>query len=111
MATGWLLIDHTWYYLHAINGDMQTGWLMDSSDGYWYYLDPVSGAMATGWKDIGGKRYYFNPMAFSPSGWIWNEESKSWEFEKNLGMPSGAMYSGTVTPDGSQVDVSGAQIF
>lgn len=101
MATGWLLILITrGTHLHAINGDMQTGWLMDSSakDGY-CLSGSCFGCDGDGLEDIGGKRYYFNPMAFSPSGWIWNEESKSWEFEKNLGMPSGAMYSGTVTPD------------
>ncbi|MBQ2704744.1 MAG: hypothetical protein IJF58_04265 [Clostridia bacterium] len=36
MATGWLLIGNTWYYL---------------ADG---------GAMLTGWQYIGGTWYYFN---------------------------------------------------
>ncbi len=60
---------------------MQTGWVNDG--GTWYYMNP-SGAMATGWIKDGGKDYYLSS--------------------------SGAMLVNTTTPDGYQVDQSGAWV-
>ena len=36
---------------------MATGWV--KVDGSWYYLAP-SGKMVTGWAEVGGKWYYFS---------------------------------------------------
>ena len=36
MATGWLNLGGTWYYLNA-SGAMATGWI--NLGGTWYYLD------------------------------------------------------------------------
>ena len=93
MKTGWLNHNGKWYFLSTVSdgslGAMKTGWLQDTIDGNWYYLDAVSGEMKTGWQEIGGKRYYLN-----------TEQSRK----------LGAMYRNEKTPDGMQVDESGARI-
>lgn len=93
MKTGWLNHNGKWYFLSTVSdgslGAMKTGWLQNTRDGNWYYLDSVSGEMKTGWQEIGGKRYYLNL-----------EQSR----------PLGAMYRNEKTPDGMQVDESGARI-
>ena len=93
MKTGWLNHNGKWYFLSTVSdgslGAMKTGWIQDMIDGNWYYLDAVSGEMKTGWQEIGGKRYYLN-----------TEQSR----------PLGAMYRNEKTPDGMQVDESGARI-
>ena len=91
MKTGWLNHNGKWYFLSTVSdgslGAMKTGWLQDTSDGNWYYMDAVSGEMKMGWQEIGGKRYYLNTT---------------------LSRPLGAMYRNEKTPDGMQVDESGA---
>lgn len=93
MKTGWLNHNGKWYFLSTVSdgslGAMKTGWQQDTSDGNWYYLDAVSGEMKTGWQEVSGKRYYLN-----------TEKSR----------PFGAMYRNEKTPDGMQVDESGARI-
>lgn len=93
MKTGWLNHNGKWYFLSTVSdgslGAMKTGWLQDTSDGNWYYLDAVSGEMKTGWQEVSGKLYYLN-----------TEKSR----------PFGAMYRNEKTPDGMQVDESGAKI-
>jgi choline-binding protein F len=37
---------------------MATGWVQVGST--WYYLDPSNGAMATGWLQISGTWYHFS---------------------------------------------------
>lgn len=91
MKTGWLNHNGKWYFLSTVSdgslGAMKTGWLQDTSDGNWYYMDAVSGEMKIGWQEIGGKWYYLNTT---------------------LSRPLGAMYRNEKTPDGMQVDESGA---
>lgn len=93
MKTGWLNHNGKWYFLSTVSdgslGAMKTGWLQDAVDGNWYYLDSVSGEMKTGWQEVSGKLYYLN-----------TEQSR----------PFGAMYRNEKTPDGLQVDESGARI-
>lgn len=93
MKTGWLNRNGKWYFLSTVSdgslGAMKTGWLQDAVDGNWYYLDSVSGEMKTGWQEVSGKLYYLN-----------TEKSR----------PFGAMYRNEKTPDGMQVDESGARI-
>ncbi len=81
ILTGWQFINGRWYYMNE-SGAMLTGWLWLNN--VWYYTDP-SGAMLTGWQYINGKWYYLDPG-------------------------NGAMYANTITPDGYQVDASGARI-
>ena len=82
----WLEIDGQWYYFN-MQGIMATGWLKDG--GNYFYLDPATGSMVTGWQQIDGKWYYFN--------------------ERSAGF-KGMMYADTVTPDGYEVDGSGAWV-
>lgn len=80
-----------WYHFDA-NGAMQTGWLTDK-DGNTYYLseaqDAEIGVMSSGWKWISGKCYYFNTAAGVN------------------GLPYGALYRNTTTPDGHTVNEAG----
>ena len=82
----WLEIGGQWYYFN-MQGVMATGWLKDG--GNYFYLDPATGSMVTGWQQIDGKWYYFN--------------------ERSDGF-KGMMYADTITPDGYEVDGSGAWV-
>ena len=82
----WLEIGGQWYYFN-MQGTMATGWLKDG--GNYFYLDPATGSMVTGWQQIDGKWYYFN--------------------ERSDGF-KGMMYADTITPDGYEVDGSGAWV-
>ena len=82
----WLEIDGQWYYFN-MQGVMATGWLKDG--GNYFYLNPATGSMVTGWQQIDGKWYYFN--------------------ERSDGF-KGMMYADTITPDGYEVDGSGAWV-
>ena len=60
MKTGWLLYKNKWYYLDKKNGEMLTGWYLDT-DGKQYYLDIAEGWMYSDCKIlIDGKYYTFN---------------------------------------------------
>ena len=115
MQYGWFLDTATgkWYYLHAESdgmlGTMMTGWHYDLNDGRWYYLDPATGEMLIGWQNIGGKWYYFNT---APNEQTWNLDSVAglWRFNNSTARPLGSMYINETTPDGYQVDGSGAWI-
>lgn len=76
------MINGKWYYLNPADGYMAEGWKM--INGKWYYLNPSSGDMATGWKKLDGKWYYLTS--------------------------DGDCLINTTTPDGYQVDGSGAMI-
>ncbi len=82
MKIGWQLRGDKWYLLDSINGDMKTGWQLRG--GKWYLLDSINGDMKIGWQLRGGKWYYLTA--------------------------SGAMAANMITPDGYQVDSSGAWI-
>jgi len=88
----WKLIDNTWFYFDDY-GYMITGW--KQIDGRWYFFNPISdgskGSMLIGWQWVDGYCYYL---------------------EGNLHSyyPEGAMYENTRTPDGFQVNSSGAWI-
>ena len=81
MVEGWQNINGKRYYLDPVSGAMKQGWLLDGTS--WYYLDNT-GAMQTGWVSVGGKWYYMNN--------------------------DGVMMLNNMTPDGYQVDSSGAWI-
>lgn len=57
LASGWRLINGSWYYLDPETYLMQTGWTW--VDGEWYWLG-TSGAMHTGWQFLDGAWYYFD---------------------------------------------------
>lgn len=77
-----------WIYYDS-NGDQVKGRWIDVS-GYRYYLDS-SGIMLTGWHYLGRHYYYLEPNGTAEH-------------------PLGSMWRGATTPDGHQVDSSGARI-
>ncbi|MDO4264867.1 MAG: InlB B-repeat-containing protein [Eubacteriales bacterium] len=80
-----------WYHFNP-SGYLDHGWYTDK-DGNTYYLhdthDDSFGYMYAGWKWINGKCYYFNPV----SG--------------QNGLPYGALFKNTTTPDGYTVNEAG----
>lgn len=88
----WVKADEGWYYLGK-DGSMESGWKQDQ--GRWYFLNPVAdgdyGKMLTGWQWIDGRCYFLS------------------EREQD-GHPLGAMYAKEKTPDGYQVNKSGAWV-
>lgn len=100
MRTGWAKVGGTWYYLRS-NGAMASGW--EKVDGTWYYLKE-SGAMATGWQQVNGTWYFLKDSGAMATGWV--KSGGKWYY---LGS-DGAMYVNSTTPDGYQVDGSGAWV-
>ncbi len=101
MRTGWARVGGTWYYLKS-SGAMATGW--SKVDGTWYFLRE-SGAMATGWLKDGGTWYYLDSSgAMYASRWV--KSGGKWYY---LGS-NGGMYVSRTTPDGYEVDESGAWV-
>lgn len=86
---------------------MIKGWHLDLHDQRWYYLNPFNGAMLLNWQKIGGIWYYLNPESLYPT-WSFNEVSKQWEYTNPSGRPLGSLYVNETTPDGYQVDETGA---
>lgn len=93
VKSSWQKDGSDWYWFDG-SGFMKTGWHLDT-DGRWYFLNPISdgtkGRMMTGWHWIDGRCYYL-------------------EERTGRGHPLGAMYAGERTPDGYEVDRSGAWI-
>ena len=56
MATGWLKLGGTWYFLTG-DGHMASGWVKDGES--WFYCQP-SGAMVTGRVVVDGIAYTFD---------------------------------------------------
>ncbi len=110
-ASGWTLINGSWYHFMYLGGPMETGWIKDR--GSWYYLNP-SGAMATGWKQLGGQWYYLSSSGAMKTGWVqtggawyylhasgamhtgWLQQGKTWYYLK----PGGAMVTGNYVING-----------
>lgn len=70
-------------------------------------INPVvayAGNLAIGWAQIDGKWYYFNQSGAMQTGWVKTDDK--WYF---LGS-NGELYMNCRTPDGYQVDDTGAWI-
>lgn len=108
--SGWFLnTDENWYYFNESDKTMKTGWHHDEKDGYWYYLNPSDGRMVAGWQKIDGKEYFFQPVR-NMGNYYFSSQQEKWLYSLNSTVPYGAMYTSTVTPDGSQVDGNGERI-
>lgn len=103
----WLREGSSWYAFDE-RGYMRTGWYFDAKDRHWYFFDLVTGAMKTGWITAGGKRYFLNTAAAQPT-YEQNSEGK-WIWKGTDILPLGAMYAGSLTPDGTAVDENGAAL-
>lgn len=115
MDFGWYKDDAgRWYYFSLVHdgwfGHMVTGWHLDPADGKWYYLDPNTGVMTTGWREINGVWYYFTEHNQRQT-WEYNEQEQKWEYiAGNTENPYGSMFAAEATPDGYQVNESGAWV-
>lgn len=101
-ATGWQMIENTWYYFNS-EGTMQTGWVPYGNS--WYFLQP-SGAMATGWVQDNGKWYYTKADGAMATGWV--QTGDTWYCMSSTGeMRTGWVASGDdwyyLAPTGAMV--------
>ncbi|WP_124068036.1 DUF6273 domain-containing protein [Clostridium sp. E02] len=106
----WIQKDMNWFY--------EENWVYEKNtwkeiEGSWYYFDQT-GYMVTGWKLINNRWYFFNPISDGTkgkmlTGWQWID-GHCYYLAGILDShyPEGAMYSDTMTPDGFQVNSSGA---
>lgn len=67
MATGWVLDGDLWYWLFSSGAQMRGGWL--HSGGAWYWIDSATGAMATGLVDDGSNFYVMGASGAMQTGW------------------------------------------
>lgn len=103
LSSGWEQTGGKWYYIKQDGKKAGNEWM--EIDGIYYWFDSDT-AMATGWREFtGGVWYYFkNNGAMAKNAWV--ESDGKWFY---LG-GDGAMLKGTVTPDGFQLDLTGAWI-
>ena len=101
-ASGWVLINTTWYYLDPSTGVMLTGWQRIGSS--WYWLESWGG-MGTGWLYDEGSWYYLSGSGAMVTGW-YEVSDYIYQFAS-----SGRMYEPQMTPatDAQQRVVAAAQ--
>lgn len=101
-ASGWVLINTTWYYLDPSTGVMLTGW--QKIGGSWYWLESWGG-MRIGWLYDEGSWYYLSGSGAMVTGWYEISEH-IYQFAS-----SGRMYEPQMTPatDAQQRVVAAAQ--
>lgn len=101
-ASGWVLINTTWYYLDPSTGVMLTGW--QKIGGSWYWLE-CWGGMRRGWLYDEGSWYYLSGSGAMVTGW-YEVSDHIYQFAS-----SGRMYEPQMTPatDAQQRVVAAAQ--
>ena len=101
-ASGWVLINTTWYYLDSSTGVMLTGW--QKIGGSWYWLE-CWGGMRKGWLYDEGSWYYLSGSGAMVTGW-YEVSDYIYQFAS-----SGRMYEPQMTPatDAQQRVVAAAQ--
>jgi len=104
---GWKLRDGEWYNIQ--DNHLVKGWYFEEEDGNWYYLSPETGAMETGWLELNNNWFYFNPESCKQT-WFIGEDGKYHYDGEGDAKPLGALYTGGKTPDGYDVDETGALI-
>ena len=88
-ASGWVLINTTWYNLDPLTGVMLTGW--QKVDDSWYWLESWGG-MRMGWLYDGGSWYYLSGSGAMVAGW-YEVSEHIYQFAT-----SGRMYEPQMTP-------------
>ena len=101
-ASGWVLINTTWYYLDPSTGVMLTGWQKIGCS--WYWLESWGG-MRIGWLYDEGSWYYLSGSGAMVTGW-YEVSEHIYQFAS-----SGRMYEPQMTPatDAQQRVVAAAQ--
>jgi len=104
-VTGWQQINSSWYYFKPENNyGACSEWLITEEKRYYFNS---FGIMQTGWIEINNTWYYFSPDGSMVTGWLQTRPSGPWYY---MDLNSGAMLSGTITPDGYYIDDSGKWI-
>lgn len=102
-SSGWKQDGATWYYIKQDGNKAGNEW--QEINGKYYWFDSSS-AMATGWRGFTNDTWYYFKSDGSMAVSTWRESKGKWFY---LGK-NGAMLKGTTTPDGYQLDASGAWI-
>ncbi|MEY8338834.1 serine hydrolase [Lachnospiraceae bacterium 62-35] len=101
-TNGWLREGSTWYYVKPDGSRAAGEWLELDGSEYWF---DTNGARATGWRQFtNGDWYYFDENGIMVKG-RWVQNAGKWFY---LGK-NGTMLKNTTTPDGYEVDGSGAR--
>lgn len=114
-VTGWQQVNGNWYYFDSSNNDYAVHDAWKEINGYWYRFG-TDCKMKTGWAKVNNWWYYLNSDAQGQygamaTGWISTSPNGPWYYLDNTGrqgLPYGAMWANTTTPDGHHVDESGA---
>jgi len=103
---------NVWAYYYFSDKNIISSWAYLIYNGIkeWYYFDE-NGTMMTGWyEDLEGKKYYLHEISDGTKGRMyrgWNEINGNWYY---FNESDGSLVTGTVTPDGYEVDETGARI-
>jgi D-alanyl-D-alanine carboxypeptidase len=102
-SNGWKQEGTSWFYIAQDGKKASNKWMKLNGKSYWF---DSNGTMATGWRAFtNGSWYYFKEDgSMAVNKWVKSEGK--WFY---LG-GDGAMLKGTTTPDGHQVDETGAWI-
>jgi len=102
--TGWHQINGSWYYFKSDEKAAYEEW--QNVNGLWYYFNNYN-IMQTGWLRLNNTWYYLNTNGSMYTGWLQAGPGEGWYY---LDTETGAMLTGTTTPDGYYVDNDGRWI-
>lgn len=100
-TTGWIKDTTGWWHRNLDGGYTSNNW--QAINNKWYYFDNT-GYMATGWQYLNSKWYYLTADGSMATGW--QQVSDKWYYMAE----DGHMLSSMKTPDGYNVDKSGAWV-
>lgn len=111
-ASGWQLLNGSWYYFDPVNNNtmIKSNWAF--LNGRWYVFDK-DGKMLKGWQQIDGYWYWLFDSGEMYTGWYKNGPSGPYYYlnqydQSQDGFPYGAMLYNTTTPDGYAVAADGS---
>ncbi|MFT4106412.1 MAG: serine hydrolase [Lacrimispora sp.] len=100
-SSGWVQTGSKWYYIKQNGAKAANEWQKIDGVDYWFDSDSI---MATGWRELSAGTWYYLRSSGAKALNMWVESSGKWYY---LG-GDGVMLKNTVTPDGYQLDSSGA---
>ena len=101
MATGWIQVGGTWYYMNASGAMVTDTWIGDNyvdgsgawvqgktraqaywvqNNGGWLYVQEDGSYAKSTWKTIDGKEYYFGADGYMVTGWL--KQGSTWYYLK-----------------------------
>lgn len=104
-----------WWYRNSDGTYPRSSWACLPYNGvYQWYLFDEQGYMVTGWAKWNHNKYYLHDVSDSHMGYMytgWHQIKGNWYYFNNIpGRNYGILLVNTVTPDGYQVDQTGAWI-